>query len=242
MRLRRDRADRSGGSSRCSARARPGDVLVLTKPLGTGMIAFARPDRPGQPRRAWPKRGASMADAEPGRGGAHGRARRPRLHGRHRLRPGRAPGRDGRAAAGVDAEIDVRAPSRLRRRRGLPRTRRSCPARSSATRSTPWPGSRYRGGDESQPARPLRSADLRRAPRRPARARAEAFVAGSATGGHTASRRSADVGRRADERAASLIRGPPSWPTSSGRTCRAARAMAPNRLPVCSGPTSSPTC
>ena len=55
------------------AGARPGDVLYLTKPLGTGLLVHARKERAHRRRR--PGRGRALdADAERGRG----RARRAR--------------------------------------------------------------------------------------------------------------------------------------------------------------------
>ena len=75
-----------------NAGARPGDVLFLTKPLGTGIVGTAiKFERvAGGDRR---RRRRVDADAEPGgRRGAAGAAGRrgPRLHRRHRLRAGRA--------------------------------------------------------------------------------------------------------------------------------------------------------
>ena len=74
-----------------NAGAKPGDVLILTKPLGTGVIATALKFA-ARPAAAVTPRDRVDADAEPGR---RGRARtlpaggRSRLHRHHRVRPGR---------------------------------------------------------------------------------------------------------------------------------------------------------
>ena len=82
-----------------NAAARPGDRLVLTKPLGTGILRFA-----GQIGRARPAATAaaarSMAALEPPRGRTDGPIRRPRLHRRDRLRSDGPSEVDGRGQPG----------------------------------------------------------------------------------------------------------------------------------------------
>ena len=124
-----------------NAGARPGDVLVLTKPLGTGILATAlkRDLLPGPLLNA---HDPSDDDAEPrGRGGDDriGRARRDR---RHRLRPARARpadgGRERHDAPALEPDgsgAAARARSRRARRRVRPAFDRT------ASRSIPtWCG------------------------------------------------------------------------------------------------------
>ena len=73
---------------------RPGDALVLTKPLGTGLVSFAaqigRVDAS-----AMAEAGEWMATLNPRRRASHGAARCPRLHRCHGLWPRRSPRGDG---------------------------------------------------------------------------------------------------------------------------------------------------
>ena len=84
-----------------NAGARPGDVLFLTKPLGTGILATALEVRPDRSRG---RRTGDPIDAHAESGGRR-RARDPRglagprLYGRHRIRPGGSRRRNGRAPA-----------------------------------------------------------------------------------------------------------------------------------------------
>ena len=79
---------------KANAGARPGDALVFTKRIGTGVISTAL------------KRGIAREDRRRGVDGFHAHSesrglrrdaalRRPRLHGRHRLRPDRPRARNG---------------------------------------------------------------------------------------------------------------------------------------------------
>ena len=119
-----------------NAGAKPGDVLFLTKPLGTGIVGtaikFDRADA-GARRRG----GAVDADAEPRRGrgaaGAAGR-RRSRVHRHHRLRTDRPRQRDGARPAASRCAIDAGRGPAVRRRAG-DRRRRTAPAGWRRTRS-----------------------------------------------------------------------------------------------------------
>ena len=66
------------------------DVLVLTKPLGTGVLAFCRAGWPRQ-RRRHGCGGSVHGDAQQSRGRGHEGGRRFGLHGCDRLRPVRPP-------------------------------------------------------------------------------------------------------------------------------------------------------
>ena len=106
-----DRLLRKGG-------ARPGDRLVLTKPLGTGvLVSGSRQGRTSDADLA----GRHRRDAppEPGSLGGARRGRDPRRDRRHRLRPARPRPGDG-----------PRLRHALRLRRGRPA--RSCPAHASS--------------------------------------------------------------------------------------------------------------
>ena len=95
--------------------ARPGDRLVLTKPLGTGvLVSGSRQGRTsdGRPRR----RHRRHAPPQPGGLGGARRGRDPRRDRRHRLRPARARPGDGPR----------------RRARGSSSTRRPCPVLAGA--------------------------------------------------------------------------------------------------------------
>ena len=85
--------------------ARPGDVLVLTKPLGTALVTTAAKRGDDAPRRG--RRDREHDDAESRRGRRAARVRRARLHRRHRLRPHGPRLRDGPRQ---------RRPARARRR------------------------------------------------------------------------------------------------------------------------------
>ena len=80
-----------------NAGARPGDVLFLTKPLGTGIVGTAiKFDRVDAALAAEAVRSMRTLESRRRRGAPDAaRRRRARVHGRHRLRPDRARDRDG---------------------------------------------------------------------------------------------------------------------------------------------------
>ena len=103
VRLCRDRRG-APGPDLANAGAQPGDVLFLTKPLGTGIIATAlksgrAPDVAGR-RRRWQSMLTLNRAASEALQHAAGRSRA-RLHRRHRLRPDRPRVRDGRRQPGA---------------------------------------------------------------------------------------------------------------------------------------------
>ena len=101
-----------------NAGARPGDRLILTKPLGTGIMAFAA--QIGRAPAGGPEAAArSMAPLNRSAAEADDRLRRPRLHRRDRLRPGRPPGGDGRRQQGRRGNRLGR-PAAAARRAGMP--------------------------------------------------------------------------------------------------------------------------
>ena len=75
--------------------ARPGDVLFLTKAIGTGIISTAIKAGTRRARRRRRRRGVDGHAERPGRGSrcARGGRRRARLHRHHRLRPAGTPER-----------------------------------------------------------------------------------------------------------------------------------------------------
>ena len=79
------------GKQVTNAGARPGDRLVLTKPLGTGIITTA--GKRGEVEAEVLERAVSHHEhTEPGRLGSHDQSRRECSHGHHRLRAGGPPG------------------------------------------------------------------------------------------------------------------------------------------------------
>ena len=146
---------------------RPGDVLVLTKPLGTGLLVAGQ--RQGRPEAGDAAFGAAVdgmrrlnrAAAEVLR-----RQRRPRRHRRDRLRPARPRPGDGPR---VGHPVRLRwpppcRPSTVRWRSPEPGSRRAAPATTGASsRPSSDRRSRCPGRDRDPGPRP---ADLGRAARR----------------------------------------------------------------------------
>ena len=126
-----------------NAGAAPGDRLILTKPLGTGIVAFAGQIGLVAGRQFGSGRPVDGA-AQPRRGGNHARVRGARLHRRNGLRSGGAPGGDG---------------GRQPRRRGARLGRSAAVARRAAM---PGRGDRL-GRRRTEPGRGRRLLDDRRA-------------------------------------------------------------------------------
>ena len=81
-----------------NAGAQPGDRLILTKPLGTGVLATAIKGGHGATRGRG--RGGALDDhPQPGCGRGHAGGRGQRLHRHHRLRPARPRAGDGQGLA-----------------------------------------------------------------------------------------------------------------------------------------------
>ena len=171
----RSRSTGSRSSAPCTRRhlaeerARPGDALFLTKPLGNGLLCTLRAKGSGT-RRA---RGGHDCDddAEPRGGGRAAAVLAERRHGRHGLRAVRSCARDGRAERGADRARRGRA-ARARRVRSSC-ARRACePAAIRATASS-RPAVEADGVAEDDARARLRPADRGRAARsrcRPTRA------------------------------------------------------------------------
>ena len=137
----RSTASRSPASSRptrvlTNAGGRPGDVLVLTKPLGVGAIATAAKRGAGDAS-CWALRSTVMVALNAGA------AEAARAAGAHALTDVTGFGLLGHLhslarASGVAAEIDAAAVPAIAGRRGAAaRRRRPCPAAAAATAPTP---------------------------------------------------------------------------------------------------------
>ena len=141
--------------------ARPGDVLVLSKPIGTGIVLA------GGDERRQGRRHRRDATAQPGgvRGARRAGRRRPRRHRRHRLRAARPRVGDGRA---------LRRPAQLRHSARCrcttapwPRPRPACaPAATPATGPTSGRVTSTSGAAPALEALAYRPADVGRAARR----------------------------------------------------------------------------
>ena len=119
----RPRSHRLGSSAACvrNGGAKAGDLLVLTKPLGTGVVATGLKRGAAEPveEEAAIRSMVSLNDVA---GGALESSSRARVHRRHRLRPLRARGRDGRSLAERPPGLRCRrSAAAARARHGLPR-------------------------------------------------------------------------------------------------------------------------
>ena len=121
--------------------ARPGELLYLTKPIGTGLITTAAKFEEAEPR---PPRGRHRqhVDPQPGRRAPRLRVRRDHAHRRHRLRAARPRLRARRRQRRRRPHRRPRRPAPARRRRvRLPRRRHRRRARATASTSAPAPAS-----------------------------------------------------------------------------------------------------
>ena len=114
-----------------NAAGRAGDVLVLTKPLGTGVIATALKAGEAPPRRSRPRRARwRRLNRERRRGGAA--ARGAGGHRRHRLRARGPRARTIARESGVTLEIESGAAAAARRARARPdASRRAASSRTA---------------------------------------------------------------------------------------------------------------
>ena len=167
VRLRGHRRGRSRTRVLANAGARPGDVLLLTKPLGTGIIATALKFGRAPPRRD--RRGRRVDDrAEPGRGrGARRRCRAGAVHACTDITGFGLIGHASEmaAASGCTLEIDAEPVPLLAGARAL--VRGNIPGGGRTNREHFGGGVEHRRGARSGPRRPaVRPADLRRPARR----------------------------------------------------------------------------